>query len=135
MCLFHDLPESRIGDLNYLQKKYVHADTSKAIKDIERGSPLGPEIASWIEEYEEGKTIEAQMAHDADQLELFLVLKKEQELGNPRAVEWFKNGCKRLKTPKAKELAEAIWNTPSDQWWLSDKTDPHWVDGGKGNKS
>ena len=26
MCLVHDLPESRIGDINYVQKQYVTAD-------------------------------------------------------------------------------------------------------------
>ncbi|MBA3721798.1 MAG: HD domain-containing protein [Parachlamydiaceae bacterium] len=131
MCLLHDLPEARTGDLNYLQKKYVHTDLPKAINDIEKGSPLGPEIAEWINEYEDDLTEEAKIAHDADQLELFLVLKKEHELGNPRALEWFKTGCKRLKTPIAKELAEMIFQTSSDEWWFGDKEDVHWIDGGK----
>jgi putative hydrolases of HD superfamily len=69
MCLFHDLPESRIGDLNYVQKKYVTANTNKVLEELETQSPVGPEIVDWINEYEKGETLEAQLAHDADQLE------------------------------------------------------------------
>jgi putative hydrolase of HD superfamily len=34
MCLFHDLPEARTGDLNYVNKKYVKADEHKAVNDL-----------------------------------------------------------------------------------------------------
>jgi len=131
MCLFHDLPEARIGDLNYFQKKYVSPRLDKALEDIEKGSFLGPEIAAWIKEYEEGKTPEAQLAHDADQLELFLILKKEEERGNKKATEWMANLVKRLETDIGRQAAEAIRQTPSDAWWHQDKSDPHWIDGGK----
>jgi len=33
MCLVHDLTEAKIGDLNYVQKKYVTADENKAVAD------------------------------------------------------------------------------------------------------
>lgn len=131
ICLTHDLPESRIGDLNYMQKKYVTADLPKALNDIKQSSQLGPEIVSWIEEYEKNETIEARLAHDADQLELLLVLKQEQDKGSPRAEAWFENACKRLKTDVAKQLAQEILQTPSDEWWFNNKSDPHWVNGGK----
>lgn len=135
ICLFHDLPESRTGDLNYLQKKYVHADLPKAMKDIEEGSPLGPEIVEWIEDYEKEDSLESKLAHDADQLELMLVLKQELERGNQKSLDWFKNSYKRLKTPIAKQLADEILNTPSDGWWMENKEDPHWIDGGKSKKN
>lgn len=131
MCLFHDLPEARIGDLNYVQKKYVAPRLDKALKDIEEASFLGPEIVSIIQEYEEGKTPEAQIAHDADQLEFYLILKQEEEKGNTRATEWMANLTQRLQTPIGKQLAETIRQTPSDAWWYQNKSDPHWIDGGK----
>ncbi|MDM8537595.1 HD domain-containing protein, partial [Desulfobacterales bacterium HSG17] len=31
MCLVHDLPEARTGDLNYVQKQYVTPDEKKAV--------------------------------------------------------------------------------------------------------
>ncbi|WP_068467624.1 HD domain-containing protein [Candidatus Protochlamydia phocaeensis] len=134
LCLVHDLPESRIGDLNYVQKKYVTAHLNKALEDLSKGSDLGPEIVSWIEDYEQEESLEARLAHDADQIELLLVLKREQELGNARAHDWFQNGLKRIKTKEGKQLAEAIQETASDHWWMGDREDPHWIDGGKGKK-
>lgn len=131
MCLFHDLPEARIGDLNYMQKKYVSPRLDKALEDIRQASFLGPEIVSLIQEFEEGKTVEAQLAHDADQLELFLILKQEEERGNARATEWMDNLMKRLQTEVGKQVAETIRQTPSDAWWWKNKSDPYWIDAGK----
>ncbi len=135
MCLFHDLPEARIGDLNYMQKKYVVPRLDKALNDILSGSFLGPEIVEWIQEYEQGESLEAQLAHDADQLELLLVLKREEELGNPRAKDWMSNLLQRIQTEVGKQVAAVIGQRSSDAWWYQDKSDPHWIDGGKGKKS
>lgn len=131
MCLFHDFPEARLGDLNYFQKKYVTPKLDQALADLTSSSFLGPEIVAWIQEYEEGTSFEARLAHDADQLELLLVLKQQEELGNGRACEWKVNLLKRLQTDEGKKLAETIWKTPSDAWWMQDRSDSHWIDGGK----
>ena len=120
MCLCHDLPETRIGDLNHVQKRYVTPNLDKVLDEIDSGSFVGPEIVTWIQEYEEGKSLEAQLAHDADQLELLLVLKSEQEMGNVRTKEWIHNLLKRLKTEVAKNMADVICQTPSDIWWKRD---------------
>src|SRR5574340_693570 len=75
MCLFHDLPEARIGDLNYVNKKYVKADVGKAVHDLAETLPFGEEIKELVFEFERGESIEAQLAYDADQLEMILALK------------------------------------------------------------
>src|SRR3972149_1425436 len=75
MCLFHDLPEARTGDLNYVNKKYVEADEKKAVNDLAETLPFGAEIKRLILEYSEGESLEAKLAHDADQLEMILALK------------------------------------------------------------
>lgn len=131
ICLLHDLPEARTGDLNYMNKKYVKADEDKAIDDMRKGSPLASEFAGFIKEYSHGNSIEAKLAHDADQLELMLVLKQQQEIGNSRAMAWFDNACLRLITHEGKKLAQAIRSVPSDDWWMGDREDPHWINGGK----
>lgn len=117
MCLCHDLPEAKTGDLNYVNKRYVKADENKAIQELKSSSELGKIFAAYIEEYIEGQSLEAQLAHDADQLELLLVLKEQIDLGNPRATEWFENVEKRVETKKGKELAHKIKTTASDAWW------------------
>jgi 5'-deoxynucleotidase YfbR-like HD superfamily hydrolase len=130
MCLFHDLPEARTGDLNYVNKKYVTADEKKAVKDLVETLPFGNEIQELINEYEEGMTEEARLAKDADQLEMILALKEYKDLGNKYADEWLGFSMKRLQTESAKELARTILETDSSLWWFSDKGD-WWVTGGK----
>ena len=34
LCLFHDIPEARTGDLNYVNKKYVKVAERKAVEDL-----------------------------------------------------------------------------------------------------
>ena len=130
MCLFHDLPEARTGDLNYVNKKYVTADENKAVKDLVETLPFGNEIQGLISEYEEGMTEEARLAKDADQLEMILALKEYKDLGNKYADEWLGFSMKRLQTESAKELARTILETDSSLWWFSDKGD-WWITGGK----
>ncbi|MFI5294382.1 MAG: HD domain-containing protein [Thermodesulfovibrionales bacterium] len=128
ICLFHDLPEARTGDLNYVNKKYVRADTGKAVEDLASTIPFGNEIKELIEEFEKGESIEAQLAHDADQLELILALKEYKDVGNTYADEWLEYALKRLKTNIAQQLAQTILETDSSLWWFSDKSD-WWVTG------
>ena len=131
MCLFHDLPEARTGDLNYVNKKYVVADEQKAVRDLTTTLPFGGELLEIINEYEEGKTAEAILARDADQLEMILALKEYKDIGNNYAEEWLGFSLKRLRTETAKELAKIILETDSSLWWFSEKGD-WWVTGGKG---
>jgi len=128
ICLFHDLPEARTGDLNYVNKKYVKPDVEKAVNDLAETIPFGDDIKELIEEFEKSESIEAQLAHDADQLELILALKEYKDVGNKYADEWLEYALKRLKTDIALELAETILETDSSLWWFSDKSD-WWVTG------
>ncbi|TAN42421.1 MAG: HD domain-containing protein [Nitrospirae bacterium] len=130
MCLFHDLPEARTGDLNYVNKKYVKADEKKAINDLADTLPFGEDIRATLFEFLEGRTIEAQLAYDADQLEMILALKECKDLGNAYADEWLEFALKRLKTDVARELAATVLETDSSLWWFSDKSD-WWIRGKK----
>ena len=71
MCLFHDLPEARTGDQNYVNKKYVRVDEDRAMKDLARDLPFGDEIISLAREFNKGESLEACISRDADQLDLF----------------------------------------------------------------
>ena len=129
MCLLHDLHEARTGDLNYMNKKYVKVDEKKAIKDLTKTLPFGDDISNSVEEFNSGKSKEALLANDADQLDLILMLKENKDLGNKYADEWISFALKRLKTNTAKELAEKILDTDSTHWWFEDKSD-WWINGG-----
>lgn len=118
ICLFHDLPETRTSDLNNVSKRYTHADTARALEDQTRDLPFGEEVKGLVEEFEAQSTKEAQIARDADQLELLLSLKEQLDLGNRKAERWVPYVLRRLRTETAKRLATTILETDSDGWWF-----------------
>ncbi len=124
MCLFHDLPETRTGDLNYVNKHYVEARESEAIRDLASTLPFGEEIKELLTELKNNNTREAQLVHDADQLELILELKEQLDLGNQYASRWIHFAKERLKTDIGKKLADQITNTDSSAWWFEGRD--HW---------
>ena len=128
LCLFHDIPEARIGDQNYVNKKYVKVDERRAVEDLARTLPFGDDYRSLQEEFMARATREARIAHDADQLELILALKEYKDLGNRYADEWYPATLKRLQTGAAIALAQTIWETDSTRWWFDDDSD-WWVRG------
>ncbi|MCX7635513.1 MAG: HD domain-containing protein [Syntrophales bacterium] len=129
MCLFHDLPEARTGDMNYVNKKYVTVDEKKAVQDLTQTLPFGQEIEALIEEFNSRDSRESMIARDADQLALILQLKEYGDLGNKYSKDWIAFALKRLRTETAKKVAAAILETDSSQWWFKDKSD-WWVNGG-----
>ena len=88
MCLVHDLPEARIGDLNYVQKQYVTADENMALKDLAANISFGGQIIDLVTEFNEGVTMESKLAKDADQLSLILELKALSDVGHAPPNKW-----------------------------------------------
>ncbi|MBN1380069.1 MAG: HD domain-containing protein [Deltaproteobacteria bacterium] len=128
MCLVHDLPEARTGDMNYVNKKYVNVNEKKAVEELTNTLFFGEDIKSLINEFNEMKTAEAIVAHDADQLALILQLKEYGDLGNKYSTEWINFAIKRLVTENAKKMAETILKTDYCEWWFKDKSD-WWING------
>ena len=126
MSLFHDILETRTGDLNYVNKKYVEVDEQKAAHELCEGLPFGDELRALLGEFREKKTREALVANDADQLELILMLKEYGDLGNKYTKDWITFALKRLHTEEAKRLAQTILSTDRTEWWFKDKSD-WWV--------
>lgn len=118
ICLFHDLPETRTSDLNNVSKRYTHADAARALEDQTRDLPFGEEVKELVEEFEAQGTREAQIARDADQLELLLSLKEQLDQGNRKAERWVPYVLTRLQTETAKRLATTLLETDSDGWWF-----------------
>jgi len=131
ICLFHDLPEARTGDMNYVNKKYVSVDEEKAVNDLASTLFFGDDIREAVREFNEKKTRESLIAHDADQLSLILVLKECGDLGNKYSAEWISYARKRLCTENGRELAAAILETQWSDWWFKEKGD-WWVNGNRG---
>ena len=133
MCLYHDLHEARTGDHNYVAKRYVTIDEEKAIRDLADGFSFGDEIMAMTRDFNKGESLEAQVANDADQLDLILELKEQQDLGNTYAQEWLSFAVKRLQTEAAHAIAKEILDTDSTDWWFDKRTE-WWVNGPRNNR-
>lgn len=131
LCLVHDLPEARTGDMNYMNKKYVTVDEKKAVGELAAPLFFGGEIEATLAEFNERQSRESRLAHDADQLALILQLKECGDLGNKYSREWIHFAVRRLSTEIARKLAGSILETDSSNWWFKDKSD-WWVNGNNG---
>ncbi len=118
MCLVHDLAEARTGDLNYVQKHYVDADEGSALTDALQDIPFGRNITELIDEFNAGRTLEAKLARDADQLALIIDLKSLRDTGYRPPDHWLPHVENRLQTTLAKQLAKAVLKAEKDDWWL-----------------
>lgn len=127
MCLFHDLAEGRVSDLNYIHQKYTERFEEKALSELADTLPFGDDMKATFIEYEKKESREAIYAKDADQIELILSLKEQVDIGNQRALEWIPFALKRLKTDIAKEIAEKILEVDSSEWWFGDRSEDWWV--------
>ena len=119
MCLVHDLHEARVGDFNYVNRLYNRADEWRAFRDAVKQTGPEEHLLEAAEELEATQTEEAKLARDADQLDLILTLKEEQDLGNPYAPKWMHHAVKRLRTEYGQKLARAIQATDHTDWWFA----------------
>ncbi|NPB09880.1 MAG: HD domain-containing protein [Thermodesulfobacteria bacterium] len=118
MAILHDFLEARTGDLNSVNKLYDQVDEEAAAKDAFSGLPAGKEWQALWDEYRRGESLEAQLVHDADQLDLLIMLKEQHDLGNPYASRWITYAKRRLRTEIGQKLAAAITETDWASWWL-----------------
>lgn len=117
MCLVHDLAETRTGDLNHVQQCYLQSDESRALADTVEGLSFGDGIIDLIDEFNAAETLEAQLAHDADQLALVVDLKNLDEVGYKTPQTWLPEILKRLRTEIGREIARAVLEAKGDSWW------------------
>ena len=67
LCIVHDIPEVRVGDLT------PHDDTSnKAQDELRAMTEMAPEWVGLFEEYEQGQTPEAKFVKQLDKLDMAL---------------------------------------------------------------
>ena len=126
MALFHDLAEARTGDLNYMNKRYVTMDEDRAMRDSVAGLPFADQLTGGWTEWRDGRSLEAQLAADADQLDMIMELRRLQTLGSEQAEDWLFYAQKRLKTEEGRKLFEEIISADPTNWWF-EKREDYWV--------
>lgn len=118
ISLFHDMGETRIGDLHKVAARYGELDEARAVE--EQCSPLdeiGSEILAMWKTVESRSTPCGIIAKDADLVELAITAKEYIEMGHQGAQEWIENAVPRVRTESAKKLLAAIPTSNSKAWW------------------
>lgn len=126
LCLFHDLHEARTGDFNYVNRIYNQSQPKKALEDALEGTGFTEDILPLWDELCHNASLESKLAHDADQLDLILNLKREADLGNKYANTWLEAAMKRLHTDYAKELSLVIVQVDASHWWYAGPNSAWW---------
>lgn len=119
LAVWHDSPESRTGDINYLGKKYTStADPRQVTADQVSGMPeaLSRTVSEAVAEYEAQETPEAICARDADKLECLLQGIEYRAQGYQSAQSWIDSSRARLTTKSASVLADELLRSDPLDW-------------------
>jgi putative hydrolase of HD superfamily len=120
MCIFHDVPEVRIGDLDKVAQRYIDKDVVEleVLKDQLKDLPqhVRDEIFSVVHEMSEKKTKEAIIARDADILELLFQAKEYADVGYGGTEYWLEQNSKLLRTESAKKLFRELMKQNAFSW-------------------
>lgn len=122
--LFHDLPETRIGDVPSVGKQYVStSDPRQVATDQVAGLPdtLAEHIVGLIAEHESAKTpsasLESRCSRDADKIECLLMAREYEVAGNTQVGPWVESMTKAVTTETGRQLASAAQELAPNTWW------------------
>ncbi len=121
MALIHDIADTRTTELSYVQKVYQEDVGEKPVIDTFHLTSM----SSLIEEYREYNSRvspEAKIVKDADNLDIDLELKEQEEKGNQLRHKWRHTRKlvrdKKLYTASARKLWDAVNESDVASWHL-----------------
>jgi putative hydrolase of HD superfamily len=122
--LFHDFPETRIGDVPSVGKSYVRTtDPREVVADQVSGLPaqLAAHIQGLVAEHESAKrpdgTLEAQCSRDADKLDCLLQAREYQAAGNSNMQRYVDSMIAAVSTRTGIALATIAADLAPSMWW------------------
>ncbi|WP_030157957.1 HD family hydrolase [Glycomyces sp. NRRL B-16210] len=119
LCVLHDTPETRIGDIPKIGRDYLTAaDALDVVADqtAECLESLSATVRDAIAEFESGKTPEAICAKDADKLECLIQAVEYGHQGVITVGRWIDSSLAALKTDTARGLAREVLGTEPLAW-------------------
>lgn len=117
VCLFHDMHETRTGDLNKVNQRYIDSALAEKNSFLEMISGLeDDELKEVYSDFKSGSR-EGVICKDADHIECALQAKEYIDQGYEQAWDWINNIAKVIRTDAAKELLELIKDSDSNEWW------------------
>jgi putative hydrolase of HD superfamily len=118
MLIFHDMGETRIGDIHKVANSYITADEARAVAEqTSRLGTIGPKIIDLWNQIEDRSSPAGIIAKDADLVELAVRAKEYMEQGYHDAKEWFEAAQTRVRTETAKKLIAELLTLSSNEWW------------------
>lgn len=117
-AVFHDLHETRLGDLNKITARYldVGEETVRKITE-EQNSNLPEPLRKEIPVENKLSERELEILKDADYLECAIQAKEYLDSGWKGVERWIENIGKKLRTGSAKRIHEKIADADSNSWW------------------
>jgi len=104
-ALFHDLHESRIGDLHKIARQYVKSDEKRAEREMLSGTYFEPELSLL-----QNKRLDL-LSHDSDKLDMLLQAIDYANGGNRNMGEFFRSALRQIKSKSGKKLARLALET------------------------
>ncbi|MBS3167792.1 HD domain-containing protein [Candidatus Woesearchaeota archaeon] len=118
LVVFHDIGETRVGDIHKVANSYIKVEEEKAVEDqTSKLNEIGKEILKIWKESENRNTLAGEIARDADLLEQAFTAKELIEIGHEKAQDWINNVTKALKTESAKRLLKELQEINSTDWF------------------
>jgi len=118
LCLFHDLPETRLGDIPHTGRRYLsHPPPAEIAADQVAGMPphVAEAIVALVDDYASGRSAEARLAEDADKLECLLQAREYEPQADVQ--EWIVSNRAKLRCDSARRLATMAIDLSPDAWW------------------
>ncbi|GHO88241.1 HD domain-containing protein [Dictyobacter formicarum] len=130
LCLFHDIAETRTGDLSWLNQRYI-ADVKegeqKAINEQAAQLPAGiaQKVLAISNEYNGRLSRESQLAKDADTLECLLQCREYEIQGYVKAHSWAEMCYAGLRTETAQRLGKECLDADPCKWFETLQDNPN----------
>jgi putative hydrolase of HD superfamily len=122
--LFHDVPETRIGDIASVGKRYVETTSPHAVisdQTAELLPDLRKKIVALLDEHESAKTAsatpESLCSRDADKIECILQAREYQREGYTQLQPWIDTMVVAVTTETGKRLAQVAQEVSPAVWW------------------
>lgn len=120
LAVFHDLGETRTGDIPSVGKLHVRTQPAVDVAATQAAYlplSLAGRITQLVREFEDKASHEALCAKDADKIECLLQAREYQAQGYQLVQPWVDTMVSAVRTDTGKRLAEAALEVPVDAWW------------------
>ena len=109
MVLFHDMAETRVGDIDHVQRAYLQADKERAAADqvAPRGAIADSILSTW-QDVERASTPAGRLAKDAELLELAFSTRELAHKGHADAQLWLESIARKLQSDVARTLSDKL---------------------------